>query len=315
MAANTPKPAYPQAECLINAGLQAQVLLPTEADYIAREESYWSNSAKLKPACIVRPRSSQEVAVAVKALVAAGQKFAVRSGGHTQWAGSNNIQDGVTIDMSLLDSTIFDSASETVSIGPGARWRHVYDELHKHGRAVAGGRDGNVGVAGLLLGGGLTFFSARMGFACDNVIEYEIVLADGSITYADKERNGDLFVALKGGSNNFGIVTSFKMNAIKSDKIWGGVAILPKQVTPQAVDAFVAFTDNVTNDNDSNLICFFTHSPRLKDIVITPFYANIVGIEKPPAYDKWLSLPEIDNKAKMTSISEMASEYHISAGY
>ncbi|KAJ8097650.1 hypothetical protein POJ06DRAFT_261993 [Lipomyces tetrasporus] len=100
-------------------GLQAQVLLPVDTGYTDGQDSYWSNGAKIKPAFIVRPRSAEEVSAAVKALVAAGEKFAIRSGGHTQWAGSNNMEGGVTIDLSLLNWTRFDEASELVDLGPG----------------------------------------------------------------------------------------------------------------------------------------------------------------------------------------------------
>ena len=259
MAAAFPKPKCLPAELLAKAGLQSQLLIPTDADYAARQDSYWSNSAKIKPACIVRPRSAEEVSLIVKTLVAAGEKFAVRSGGHAQNAGSNNIEAGTTIDLGLLDSTTFNEADETVEIGPGGRWREVYAELHKHGRVVAGGREGNVGVAGLLLGGGNTFLTARLGFACDNVVAYEIVLADGRVITANADNNDDLFRALKGGSNNFGIVTNFTMNAVKCDKVWGGLAFFPKQVAPDAIQSLVEFTENVPKDVDSNLLCFFTY--------------------------------------------------------
>lgn len=300
-----------QAECLAAAGLQSQVLAPGEAEYDARQDSYWSNSAKIRPAAIVRPRSTDEVAAAVKALVAAKQPFAVRSGGHTNWAGSNNIEGGVTIDLGLLNAVVYDAARETADIGPGCRWREVYAELHKHGRVVAGGREGNVGVAGLILGGGNTFFTARRGFACDNVVSYEVVLADGRVVVADKDNHADLFLALKGGSSNFGIVTRFTMTAIPCDKVWGGMAFLPKDVIPAATDALVAFTDNVANDPDSNLVAMFTHMPDFKSVVVATLYANVAGVERPPAYDNWLALPEILNTVKMTSVSEMAFEYNI----
>ncbi|KAK3307410.1 uncharacterized protein B0T15DRAFT_492889 [Chaetomium strumarium] len=313
MTALAPKTVPPQAECLTAGGLQAQVLVPGDADYEARQDSYWSNSAKIRPAAIVRPRSADEVSAAVKALVGAKQPFAVRSGGHTNWAGSNNIEGGVTVDLSLLNGVVYDAASETASIGPGCRWREVYAELHKHGRAVAGGREGNVGVAGLLLGGGNTFFTARRGWACDNVVAYEVVLADGRIINVDKHSCPDLFRALKGGSNNFGIVTKFTMTAIPCDKVWGGMTFFPKQVIPAAIEATTSFTDNIVNDPDSNLVVIFTHMPDFKDIVVATLYANMVGIEKPPAYSKWLALPEILNTVKMTSISEMAFEYNIPA--
>ena len=140
MASLTPQTAIPQAQGLVSAGLQSRILSPTDAEFTARQESYWSNSAKITPACIVQPQSAEEVAIADKALVAAGQKFAVRSGGHTNWAGSNNIKDGVTIDLVRLNKTVYNADTETASIGPGCRWREVYAELDKHGRAAAGGR-------------------------------------------------------------------------------------------------------------------------------------------------------------------------------
>lgn len=87
----------PETNCLHKAGLSSQVLLPSDAEYATREDSYWTNNAKLGPACIVRPRSAEEVSMALKALVAAGQKFAVRSGGHMTWAGASNIAAGVTV--------------------------------------------------------------------------------------------------------------------------------------------------------------------------------------------------------------------------
>ncbi|KAF3025040.1 hypothetical protein E8E14_014367 [Neopestalotiopsis sp. 37M] len=294
-------------------GLGAQILAPTDAEYTARVESYWSSSAKLKPACILQPKSTTEVAAALKVLVSAGQPFAVRSGGHTNWAGSNNIQDGVTLDLGSLDTVTVSSDRATADIGPGARWRDVYAELHKSKLAVAGGREGNVGVAGLLLGGGNTFFTGRHGFACDNVVAYEVVLADGSVITADAETNADLFRALKGGSNNFGVVTKFTMKTIPSDQVWAGMTFYPKQTIPQAIDAVVAFSDRIRDDPDSNLVCIFTHMPEFKDVVVATMFNNIEGVEAPPAYDQWRELPQIMNTIKMTTISEMAFEYNIPA--
>jgi FAD/FMN-containing dehydrogenase len=97
------------------------------------------------------------VSVAVSALVSndlgGSCKFAVRSGGHTIWAGAANIENGVTIDLSNLDSVIYNEEDSSASIGPGARWVSVYDALEKHSVTVPGGRAGTVGVGGLILGG------------------------------------------------------------------------------------------------------------------------------------------------------------------
>ncbi|KAI1323747.1 hypothetical protein F5Y16DRAFT_403080 [Xylariaceae sp. FL0255] len=82
------------AQCLVAAGLKARVYLPTDVVYTERSESYWCNSARLRPGCIFQPTSVDEVAVAVKALADAQQNFAVRSGGRMNWSGSNDIDGG-----------------------------------------------------------------------------------------------------------------------------------------------------------------------------------------------------------------------------
>lgn len=101
-------------------------------------------------------------------------------------------------------------------------WSDVYKYLEPHGLAVPGGRIGPVGVPGLLLAGGVNFYGNEVGWAADSVVNYEIVLADGSLTNVNKKHLPDLFWALKGGSSNFGIVTRFDVETIKSPKIWGG---------------------------------------------------------------------------------------------
>ena len=88
---------------------------------------------------------------------------------------------------------------------------------------VQGGRLAPIGVPGLLLGGGISFYGNQYGFACDSVINFEVVLADGSIVNANKRKNPDLYWALKGGSSNFGIVTRFDLQTYSSPKVWAGV--------------------------------------------------------------------------------------------
>lgn len=105
------------------AELGAQVLKPEDIQYKERINSYFDLSAQpLNPTYILQPRTAGEVAEAVKALVDAGQVFAVRSGGCGNRAGSNNIDGGVTIDLGLLNDVHYDSETELASLGPGATW-------------------------------------------------------------------------------------------------------------------------------------------------------------------------------------------------
>lgn len=173
--------AIQQCAALKNAGL-THIYMQNDQQYKDRTESYWSVSAQLHPKCIVQPVSTAEVATAIKTLGAnKGCQFAVRGGGHTTWAGSNNIDNGVTIDLGLMNQTTYDEASSLAKIQPGNRWGGVYGALEPYGVTVAGGRASTVGVAGFLTGGGNSFFAAQRGWACDQVKNYEVVLSSGSV--------------------------------------------------------------------------------------------------------------------------------------
>lgn len=132
---------------------------------------------------MVQPRSTEDVRQVLRSLVVdprcSGIQFAIRGGGHTTWAGSNNINDGVTVDLRLMNMTEYNPQTSIASIGPGSLWHEVYATLDPQGVTVAGGRAGSVGVAGFLTGGGNSFYTSKQGFACDNVKNFEVVLASG----------------------------------------------------------------------------------------------------------------------------------------
>jgi FAD/FMN-containing dehydrogenase len=111
----------------------------------------------------------------------------------------------------------------TLTLGPGYKWGVVYEYLSDYDLAVAGGRLSPVGVPGLLLAGGVNFYGNQHGWSADNVLSYEVVLANGTIVTASDSENTDLFWALKGGSSNFGIVASFTLRTFPSTQIWAGV--------------------------------------------------------------------------------------------
>lgn len=113
----------------------------------------------MTPSCIVKPTNTRDVATIVRVLAACNEgskdtcKFAVRGGGHTPFAGSANIADGVTIDMQWINQVTVNADGTVASVGAGARWGDVYSKLTPMNLAVSGGRIDNVGVAGLITGG------------------------------------------------------------------------------------------------------------------------------------------------------------------
>ncbi|KAI0141245.1 hypothetical protein GGR57DRAFT_520571 [Xylariaceae sp. FL1272] len=301
------EPRSAAAQCLIDAGLQDRILLPGTDAYPDRINSYFCNSAKLNPACILQPKSALQVAIAVEALAASKQKFAIRSGGHMNWTGCNNIgKTGVTIDLGLLNRTQFNAATGTAEIGSGARWETVYEELEKYGRVVAGAREPNVGVGGFLLGGGNTFYGQLHGLDCDNVVAYEVVLANGNIVMATKDAHPDLFQVLKGGGNNFGIVTKFTMATFPSSKLWGGWIISPQSVLPEVPEAIAKFTARSSKHLNSTLGLAVCHNPLAGGDAVFSLCVSVDPVDS-YAFTDITALEQIKSNLKESTLAELNS--------
>ncbi|KAI1085294.1 FAD-binding domain-containing protein [Whalleya microplaca] len=294
---------------LKEAGLGDVLYVPGDQLYDERERSYWSLTPRLEPWAIVQPRSTEEVSKALKALVKTdGCKFAIRSGGHMSWAGANNIEKGVTIDLGLMSKTTYNHETKLASLQPGGRWTEVYADVEKHGVMVAGGREGLVGVGGLLIGGGLTFYTCRIGWACDQIVNYEIVLADGSVVEANATSNPDIFRVLKGGHNNFGIVTKFDMRTFEAKDIWDGNIVHSKAVTKQVVEAFVDFTENLTENPDNHILAMWAYMPQAKEHFINMVLTSLDGVENPKSLQKFLKIPGQQNM-KTKTVAEKVAEF------
>jgi len=141
--------------------------------------------------------------------------------------GAASISNGVLISLSNLTTIELHQNENTVTIGSGLRWVQVYEYLSTYGLAVSGGRFGDVGVGGLLLGGGVSHFGSQVGWSADGILSYEIALACGDIINVTAKSHPDLFWGLKGGLNNFGIVTRFTLKTFPVTSVYGGVVLYP----------------------------------------------------------------------------------------
>ncbi|KAJ3576921.1 hypothetical protein NPX13_g3549 [Xylaria arbuscula] len=168
-------------------------------------EENWSNTCWLRPQCAIQPELAQDVAKAMAILTFLDTKFSVRSGGHNPNPGFAGVgKEGILIDMSNMTHISLNEGGSIASLSPGNRFRGVAKSLNSIGRAVHGGRNNQVGIGGYFLGGGLTYFNSLYGLAADNVVNYEVVLANSSIINANAHENQDLWWALKGSGTNFG---------------------------------------------------------------------------------------------------------------
>lgn len=200
-----------------------KVTRPLELAYIDEQLEYWSTSCSaLKPSCIIFPKTAAEVGSVVKLIANNTEDFAVKSGGHSPnnyWA---SVENGPLIATQDLNHVVVDQATGIVKFGPGNRLDDLAQKLDGTGWSVAGGRIGNTGSGGLVLGGGLSYMSTQIGWTASTALEYEIVFANGTVATITASNHPDLFRALKGGGNNFGIVTSYTVQALRQGDIWGG---------------------------------------------------------------------------------------------
>src|SRR3954469_6392492 len=161
------------------------------------------------PGVIAHPAGPSEIAQLVNFARGHDLPLAVRGGGHNG-AGLGTVDDGVVIDLSLMRDVRVNPEARRVRVGGGATWGEVDRATGEHGLATPSGIISTTGVGGLTLGGGLGHLTRKFGLAIDNLVEAEVVLANGVAVRASADENPDLFWALRGGGGNFGVVTQFE---------------------------------------------------------------------------------------------------------
>ncbi|WQF82933.1 Putative FAD-binding domain, PCMH-type, FAD-binding, type PCMH, subdomain 2 [Colletotrichum destructivum] len=319
-SAATPRTGIPPCDALIAAGLGDRLVLATEEGYEARIATYWSVGARLRPWCLVQPRDTEEVSRTLTTLVKTGSgagdwHIAVRGGGHNHWAGTNNVANGVTIDLAHFNQTSYNPRTNLASVGPGDHWKDVFAALLKHNVTVAGGRDGGVGVGGFLLGGGNSYYTGRMGFGADSVKNYEVVLADGAVVHANNTTSPDLYKALKGGGSNFGIVTRFDMEALPAKDLYTGIRLMSKENSDDVVDAVVDFTNHDQSLADDAMVVVYTHNTAMgDDVLIAASRVNTQGNSNTTAFAKINRIPAISSEMTHRSMADLALNSQIPAG-
>jgi FAD/FMN-containing dehydrogenase len=175
------------------------------------EELRWLNDRRYdrNPAAIARPRGVADVQALVRMARAAGLPLTVRSGGHG-FSGYALVDGAVMIDMRLMDDVHVDLARRSMRIRPGALGGNIIRETIPYGLSPVTGMAGEIGYGGIGFMGGFGYRSPRYGTTCGNLLSLDLVLADGSWLTASPVANPDLFWAVRGAGDNFGIVTSFE---------------------------------------------------------------------------------------------------------
>ncbi len=188
--------------------LAGQLLAPGTPGYDAAR-SVWNAMIDHRPALIVRCASIDDVVTAVRTARERELEVGVRCGGHNI-AGLAVPHGGLMIDLTRLDGVSVDPLARRARVQGGARLGALDEASQAFGLATTAGNVSHTGVGGLTLGGGMGWLARQHGLACDNVVSYTVVTADGDVVRASADEHSDLFWGLRGGGGNFGIVVEFE---------------------------------------------------------------------------------------------------------
>jgi FAD/FMN-containing dehydrogenase len=172
---------------------------------------------------------------------------AVRGGGHNG-PGLGTCDDGLVIDLSLMNGVRVDPAARTARVEGGAQLGQLHHATQAFELATPSGIISTTGVGGITLGGGIGHLTRQMGLAIDNLLEADVVLADGSLVTASETENPDLFWALRGGGGNFGVVTSFLFQLHPLPNLYAGPMLWPLERSAEVLRWYREFITTAPDD-------------------------------------------------------------------
>ncbi|MBR9757376.1 MAG: FAD-binding oxidoreductase [Algicola sp.] len=231
--------------------LTGEVITPQSTNYDEARAIYNAMIDK-KPALIVKCSNTDDVVNAVNYARENNIEVSIKSGGHNG-AGLALVDDGLVIDLSEMKAFDIDPNAKTIRVDPGFTLGEIGEITQEHGLYLPFGINGTTGISGLTLGGGLGYLSRKGGLTIDNLLECEVVLANGDVVTANKNSHPDLFWALRGGGGNFGIVVSFKFKLLSVATVYGGPMIWEMD---DAEETFRLY-DEFTKTDDQDLYGFY----------------------------------------------------------
>ncbi|KAK7032375.1 hypothetical protein VNI00_013123 [Paramarasmius palmivorus] len=219
----------------------------------------------------VHPGNVKDLCRIMKVISQYDVDFAIKGGGHGM-APTMSSTTGIHISMTRFSKIRYNQQTQLVEIGSGCLWDQVYSALAPTGRNVIGGASGDgVGVGGWLLGGGYSLKSNRYGLGIDNIVEFHIVTPDGRALIADaNNEHKRLYQALRGGGNNFGIVTKFTLKTFAQNPTYGSYFLICGSRSEAFKDALVDFVEN---------------EQRQEACVVTAFRHELVRGKVDPEYN------------------------------
>jgi hypothetical protein len=198
----------------------------------------WNLAVDQRPAAVAIPETVGDIIRVVRYARANALRVAGQSTGHNAHPLAEGLEHTVLVKTHRMRKVQIDPDARLARVGPGTLWMDVTYPAGEHGLAPLAGSSPDVGVAGYVLGGGISWLGRKYGLAANNVTGIELVNAEGELVRASAVENPDLFWALRGGGGSFGIVTAIELKLFPVKELYAGWLIFPMERAEEVLNAW-----------------------------------------------------------------------------
>jgi FAD/FMN-containing dehydrogenase len=204
----------------------------------------WNLAVDQRPRHVAFPETADEVVSLIAFAKAKGLGVVPQGTGHGA-APVDRLEDCILLRPTRMRSVKIDPTRSRARVGAGVTWGEVQAAAAPHGLAGLAGSSPEVGVLGYTLGGGLGWLARRYGLACNSVISFDVVTADGHRITADENSESELFWALRGGGGSFGVVTALEFALYPVKQLYAGSMFWPQERAGEILHAWREWTAGV----------------------------------------------------------------------
>jgi hypothetical protein len=223
----------------------------------------WNLTADQNPAAVAYVQSAGDVAAAVRLAREQGLGVATQGTGHGA-APMAPLDEVLLLKTGRMDGVEVDAAARTARVEAGVLWLAMLEACDPAGLAGLAGSSPDVGVVGYSLGGGLGWLGRKHGLACNRVLGFDVVTADGELRRVDASSEPELFWALRGGGGSFAVVTAMDVSLVAAREVYAGTVVLPAEGGREIFQAYREWADGVPEELTS--VARFLHLPPLPQI-------------------------------------------------
>ncbi|TCO19037.1 FAD/FMN-containing dehydrogenase [Kribbella steppae] len=288
---------------LLGAGFNGAIRLPGDAEYDVQRKSVIP-TVDSRPLVVVEAYSRTDVQAAVRSAREYGLPIAVQATGHGTRVPADG---GILLKTTPMTSVLIDPERRIAKVAPGVRWAAVIDAAGQFGLAPLSGSHRDVGVTGYTLGGGVGWLARKYGFAADSVIRAEVVTADGRFVTASAEHHPDLFWAIRGGTGNFGIVTSLEFRLYPVRQVHAGIVYYGNDRAADILRRYRDWTTTIPNELSTAVVLTRVPGTEQRAVAIKVMYAGEAEVAEhllKPLFE--VAGPQLAGELRTTEYGEAA---------